>query len=362
MGFKLSENLLNNLAQGAGFNAGGAMTQGLANYKKTKQEGIVNAQKQEQLDLQKQQVANTMTSYKMEQEQKKAEFDATADYRANVLKETNRKNLADEAQAVTDSNIQKNKYVPIATHTVNGRAVNTATGQLMSPNAPSPEEHARHVAVVATGMESARSIPKTHEILGLLNGVKTGSIEGAIVNIKKLFGVESADEGQLTNLLLTNVLPQLKKIFGSQFTEKEGKLLLGIEPGLGNSSEANIAILERRLGIMEDEVGFAMESSALVGDNSANSQMAQLMGEWDPVKMAAKRAEEAENNKGLDKTEDDLTKELANSEKPPVDETPPVVAATPNQQNVTPRRQSSFEKMQARRTPVDNNYYEGGGI
>lgn len=103
MAFRLSENLLNNLSQGAGFNAGGAMTQGLANYKKTRQEGIVNSQKQETLDIQKQNAASMMDNYRNQKEnwdtqneladRTQSELDAN---RTLVTKETKRSNLAEE--------------------------------------------------------------------------------------------------------------------------------------------------------------------------------------------------------------------------------------------------------------------------
>jgi len=348
--FRLSENLLKSLSEGAGYDAGGAATRGLANYQEQKKQRITDNQNQQTLDLQKLQASNVMERFKIEQKQKKQEFDATLDYRASVLGEEERANRAEEL-------FNKNKYVPPTTYVDNGITYNAKTNLPLNPDSLIASEYERHVSVVAEGMESARAIPKTHLILNLLKEVPTGSVDGAVLKIKKMFGVENADEGQLVNLLMTNVLPQLKKIFGAQFTENEGKLLLGIEPGLGNSSEANVAILEGRLKMMEDSVGYARQSSGMIKDRSANAQMAQLMGEYDPILIQALKDEQA---------------------KPPVvDETPPVVVdnnsdlndteadlievmTTLQQKNVPPRELSSFKQMQARRTP--DVYIEGGGI
>jgi hypothetical protein len=66
--FRLSENLLKTLSEGAGYDAGGAATRGLANYQEQKKQRITDNQNQQTLDIQKQNAAATMENYKNQKE------------------------------------------------------------------------------------------------------------------------------------------------------------------------------------------------------------------------------------------------------------------------------------------------------
>ena len=83
--------------------------------------------------------------------------------------------------------------------------------------------------------------------LELLNLVETGGAEAAKIRAKQLFGVESADEGELASLLGVAVLQQLKPIFGSQFTEREGARLDGISARMGANTATNKRLLRKEL-------------------------------------------------------------------------------------------------------------------
>ena len=100
---------------------------------------------------------------------------------------------------------------------------------------------------VNSGVGAADGVKNIRRSLELLKIVKTGGFDKAALAAKQVFGIESADEGELSNNLGTNVLSQLKTIFGSAFTEKEGLRLERLEAGIGKSPAANRRILEKAL-------------------------------------------------------------------------------------------------------------------
>jgi hypothetical protein len=59
--------------------------------------------------------------------------------------------------------------------------------------------------------------------LDILKTLETGGVQAASLAAKKFFGVESADEGELSYLLGKAVLTKLRATFGAAFTvEEEG--------------------------------------------------------------------------------------------------------------------------------------------
>lgn len=137
---------------------------------------------------------------------------------------------------------------------------------------------------VNSGVGAADGVKNIRRSLELLKTVKTGGFDKAKLAAKQMFGIESADEGELSNNLGTNVLSQLKTIFGSAFTEKEGLRLERLEAGIGKSPAANKRILEKALEMTiraakrggraakELNDNFAFEEIKLALDDALNSK------------------------------------------------------------------------------------------
>jgi len=87
-------------------------------------------------------------------------------------------------------------------------------------------------------------IPVLNRSLELLDSVATGGFNNAKIRAKQMFGIESADEGELSNLLGKAVLQQLRVTFGAAFTAEEGNSLKEIEAGLSSNPEANRRLLQ----------------------------------------------------------------------------------------------------------------------
>tara|TARA_R110002049_G_scaffold147262_2_gene309972 strand:- start:331 stop:1707 length:1377 start_codon:yes stop_codon:yes gene_type:complete len=100
---------------------------------------------------------------------------------------------------------------------------------------------------VTDGKSAARILPTLRRSLVLLDSIKTGGIDSVKIRAKKIFGIEGADEGELSQNLGKAVLSQLRQTFGAAFTEKEGDKLEAIEAGFSKSPEANKRMLNNLL-------------------------------------------------------------------------------------------------------------------
>jgi len=76
--------------------------------------------------------------------------------------------------------------------------------------------------IIDDGYTAASGLPTLYRAQQILNLVETGGVEKAKVAAKQYFGIETADEGELSNLLGTLVVQQLRPTFGAAFTAKEG--------------------------------------------------------------------------------------------------------------------------------------------
>jgi len=94
-------------------------------------------------------------------------------------------------------------------------------------------------------ISAAKGMAVVNRSIKLLDDLKTGGFDAIKVRIKQTLGVESANEAELTANLGKQVLAQLRPIFGSQFTEREGATLTRIEAGFGKSTKGNIRLLNQ---------------------------------------------------------------------------------------------------------------------
>jgi len=123
------------------------------------------------------------------------------------------------------------------------------------------------------GVSASKAIPDIKRSIQLLSGIKTGGIDALKLWAKGKFGVETGDEGLLSNMLAKNVLSQLRQTFGAAFTAKEGQWLKEIEAGIGKSNAGNLAILNRVLKKAENYYQIGLSSADIMGDNSTMEAM-----------------------------------------------------------------------------------------
>lgn len=117
------------------------------------------------------------------------------------------------------------------------------------------------------GVTAAQSVPVMKRAVDLLNQVETGGIDKVQIAAKQMFGIESADEGELSYLLAKNVLSQLKETFGAAFTAAEGERLSTIEASIGRSPAANKRIISQALQIAEKKAARGKKAAEDSGDD-----------------------------------------------------------------------------------------------
>jgi hypothetical protein len=113
------------------------------------------------------------------------------------------------------------------------------------------QEVKRSQEIISKGLAAADSTAAIRRGIQLIEGIQTGGVGRVQLAAKRFFGVESADEGELSNLMGKAVLSQLRDTFGAAFTAQEGKSLQTIEANLSKSPAANKRLLQNALRIAE---------------------------------------------------------------------------------------------------------------
>ena len=138
----------------------------------------------------------------------------------------------------------------------------------------------RRQITINRGVDSSEGLANLKRARTLLEEVKTGGINAASLRAKQIFGVEGADEGELSNRLGKAVLSQLRETFGAAFTAQEGASLARIEAGFGKSAKANKRLIDQLIKMVEKKgkQGIAaavaaedFEAAQLIKDNLAFS-------------------------------------------------------------------------------------------
>ena len=124
-------------------------------------------------------------------------------------------------------------------------------GDVATARARGTAEEGRAQDIITGGLAAADSTAVLRRSLELLDRVETGGFSRVSLAAKKLFGIEGADEGELSANLGKAVLSQLRTTFGAAFTEKEGARLESIEAGFGSSVVTNKRLLNNALRIAE---------------------------------------------------------------------------------------------------------------
>lgn len=120
--------------------------------------------------------------------------------------------------------------------------------------------------VIDTGVDASYALPTIKRTIDLLDEVETGGFNSVALRVKQAFGVEGADEGELSANLGKAVLSQLRETFGAAFTEREGARLERIEAGFGKNAETNKRLLGNLLELSERKVDRAIDRAEARGD------------------------------------------------------------------------------------------------
>jgi hypothetical protein len=131
----------------------------------------------------------------------------------------------------------------------------------------------REQSAVDIGIESADSFSTITRALGLLKEIDTGGFNAVQLRAKQFFGVEGANEGELSNALGKAVLSQLKTIFGAQFTVQEGERLERIEASFGKSNATNMRLLNRELTKIERKAKRGLLAAQNSGDTFSEGEI-----------------------------------------------------------------------------------------
>ncbi len=160
--------------------------------------------------------------------------------------------------------------------------------------------------VIVQGITAAQGIPTIKRSIALLDEISTGGYASVALKVKQAFGVEGADEAELSANLGRSVLSQLKDIFGSQFTDKEGLRLEKIEARFGKSVAGNRRLLNQLLKMSDLKVKQARVRAVAEGDDATVAEIDEYMNfEFDGSDFAGGGNQSNGLPDGV--TEDDIT-------------------------------------------------------
>lgn len=181
---------------------------------------------------------------------------------------------------------QKDIYSARSGGTIQGKRENDAAGlegDIAAGKKSGGDTEVRRSERISSGSSAAKGIPTLKRTLELLDRVTTGGPESISLALKQRLGVESADEGELSNKLGKAVLSQLKATFGAQFTEKEGARLDRIEANFSKNTETNRRLIQGLLKSSEKYAKQAIKDAVSVEDyataDAIKVSMGQALGE-----------------------------------------------------------------------------------
>jgi hypothetical protein len=154
-------------------------------------------------------------------------------------------------------------------------------GQVAISQAQGKGASERAQGIINAGVDAISQFPVITRTLDLLKDAKTGGFAGAGIRARSLFGVEGADEGELSYNLSMNVLQQLKPIFGSAFTAGEGQRLERIEASIGRNTDTNIRLLNQALSVAKTSVEKALDRAEEANDSSTVRELSNAISMLD---------------------------------------------------------------------------------
>lgn len=135
----------------------------------------------------------------------------------------------------------------------------------------------RTQGIIDRGLTAADSVPILARSLELLESVSTGGFDAASLRARQLFGIEGADEAELSANLGKAVLSQLRTTFGAAFTEGEGDRLIKIEAAFGKSPAGNIRLLKQTKRIAERAANRAIKAAEKSGDTDTADEIREAL-------------------------------------------------------------------------------------
>lgn len=161
----------------------------------------------------------------------------------------------------------------------------------------------RSQKIITDGLAAADSTAPIRRGIQLMEGLSTGGVDRVSFAAKQFLGVESAEEGELSNLMGKAVLSQLRETFGAAFTAQEGKQLTDIEANIRKSPAANKRLLENALKIAERSAKRATKRALDSGDNQTARDildaLAFELGELPQAPQAAPQANTLTSSGGI---------------------------------------------------------------
>ena len=135
----------------------------------------------------------------------------------------------------------------------------------------------RKQGFIDSGIQAADGVANLNRALNLLDEVKTGGFNNVALKAKRLFGVEGADPGELSNLMGKAVLAQLKPIFGAAFTAREGEALAELEAKFSNSPANNRRLIENALRLADRAARRGIAAAEDQGDMFTANEIKEAM-------------------------------------------------------------------------------------
>lgn len=136
---------------------------------------------------------------------------------------------------------------------------------------------ARRQELIDKGLDAADGYANLVRAKDLLDKVETGGIDAVSLRAKQLFGVEGANEAELSNRMGKAVLSQLRTTFGAAFTAKEGESLSRIEAGFGKSTEGNKRLLAQTMKIVNRAAERGIRAAEAAGDKESAQNIREAL-------------------------------------------------------------------------------------
>jgi len=130
---------------------------------------------------------------------------------------------------------------------------------------------------IDSGIDAADSVSNLKRTIDLMAQVETGGFDNVALKAKRLFGVESANEAELSANMGKSILAQLKPIFGAAFTAAEGERLEKIEANFGKSTEGNVRLLKSALKIADRAARRGLRAAENAGDDFTAEEIKNAM-------------------------------------------------------------------------------------
>lgn len=142
----------------------------------------------------------------------------------------------------------------------------------------------RRQGFIDSAIDAADGYGVLKRSVDLLDSVATGGFDAAALRAKQLFGIESADEAELSSNMGKAILAQLKPIFGAAFTEKEGARLEAIEANFGKSTEGNKRLLKEAMKISDRAMRRGLAAAKDQGSDFVVDELERMMLEFEESK------------------------------------------------------------------------------